>query len=503
MSIGIDNIININLAVAQAAARRRNVNVIAVFTSESVAREVDSANRAKIYRRQADVENDFGTLSSTAQFTSVAFQQSPSFIGANGYLVIGYWRAGSVTVPESAGLLTGGQLSEATIVDALQGITDGSFKITIDTLAEQDNTGIDFSAISTLDDVLALLNTAVGNEATVTLVDNRFIITSETTGETSLVSFATGSTGTSIDQILKLATGTGALRTVGSAEVVLAPETKVEAASIVEGTEDFVGFGFIDNPTDDESRALAAWAQSRSAKIFADTFDNPTNLNRVVGNPVWDIRLASQTQTRMNYKKDGDRKSWLGYLARAMSVLFTGEQTTNTMNLKEIRGVIPDDLDSDEFLNAQRVGLNVYTTIKATSNNIESGSNDFTDNVYNTIALVDFVQTDLFNLLRTTTTKVPQTTSGIQTMVDTIETTLDQFIRNGMLAPGEWTLSNFFGDEDMFRTSIRERGYFVLAGSLADQSIDDREARLSPVIQIAVKLAGAVHKSNLIINVNR
>ena len=47
------------------------------------------------------------------------------------------------------------------------------------------------------------------------------------------------------------------------------------------------------------------------------------------------------------------------------------------------------------------------------------------------------------------------------------------------------------------------KGYYVYCPPLSSQSQADREARKSPTIQCAVKLAGAVHSVNAIISVNR
>ena len=76
-------------------------------------------------------------------------------------------------------------------------------------------------------------------------------------------------------------------------------------------------------------------------------------------------------------------------------------------------------------------------------------------------------------------------------------------MRNGVFAAGTWTLSDFFGDRGQFLTGIETNGFYVLAGDLADQSTADRQARKSPVIQIAVKNAGAVHSEDIIITFNK
>jgi hypothetical protein len=47
------------------------------------------------------------------------------------------------------------------------------------------------------------------------------------------------------------------------------------------------------------------------------------------------------------------------------------------------------------------------------------------------------------------------------------------------------------------------KGYYVYAPSVASQSAAARAARQAPVIQAAVKLAGAIHSVNVLVNVNQ
>lgn len=119
------------------------------------------------------------------------------------------------------------------------------------------------------------------------------------------------------------------------------------------------------------------------------------------------------------------------------------------------------------------------------------------------MAYVDAVQTDSFNLLKTTPTKVPQTYYGVDQLEDCVEKTTGGFVRAGVFNPGTWTLPDFFGDRDMFLRNIEQNGFYVLAGDLADQSTADRQERKSPVLQVAVKNAGAVHSADIIINFNK
>jgi hypothetical protein len=149
------------------------------------------------------------------------------------------------------------------------------------------------------------------------------------------------------------------------------------------------------------------------------------------------------------------------------------------------------------------VGLDLYTTIKLTPELLTSGANVFTDERYNLIAYVDSLQIDMHNLLKLTGTKIPQTRRGINQLIDQAEKTTSQFVRAGVFAPGTWSSPDTFGDLETFKRGISNNGFYWLAGSLADQAQNSREARESPVLQGAVKLAGAVHSVDLIVVVNR
>ena len=105
-------------------------------------------------------------------------------------------------------------------------------------------------------------------------------------------------------------------------------------------------------------------------------------------------------------------------------------------------------------------------------------------------------------MLGTTSTKIPQTRRGVNQVVDSIEKTTRGFVRAGVFGAGEWTSPDSFGDLEAFNRNIREFGFYVLAGSLADQPQSERAARLSPAMQVAVKNAGAIHKVDTIINFN-
>jgi hypothetical protein len=498
MSASISNVINVSLLEGGALASQDNFNATAIITSQQGA-VLSSAKRYAIYFDAASVAQDFGTFSDMYNFASAYFGTTPNPANAGGYLIAGYWRAASETVPDTSATLVGGQLSEAAVIGQLQSIQDGAFDIDVDGSTESIS-GLDFRTISTLAEAVDLINTAL-TDATASLSDQRVVITSNTAGLGSLLTYPVASTGTFLGPMLALSSGAGATLTQGVDSVVLAAETKLQAVTRLYELTNFSGGVFIDSPTDPEAKSLAEWAQANGVLLY-DAFSADSNFDIDPANVVWDIKLSSLTNYRMLHSKANNRKLAASYMARQHSVNFNASNSSLTMHLKTL-SVPAEDYSDTEIRAASRVGLDVYTTIKLTPVVLCSGANDFADNRYNLLAFAKSLTVDLFNLLKGTSGRIPQTTEGVQTIVDQAEKTTRRFVNAGVFAPGTWSSPDSFGDLSTFRRAIEAKGYYWLAGKLSDQPQVDREARKSPVIQGALKLAGAVHSADIIINVNK
>jgi hypothetical protein len=81
-----------------------------------------------------------------------------------------------------------------------------------------------------------------------------------------------------------------------------------------------------------------------------------------------------------------------------------------------------------------------------------------------------------------------------------MDSTCEAGVKNGLIASGVWS-----GPAVGALTSGQTlaKGYYNYAAPISTQNTADRAARKAPVIQCAIKLAGAVHFANVIINVNR
>lgn len=494
------NVINVALAPEGQSAQRDNMNVCCVMTSEQ-GNVLSSSNRFQAYTDAPSVGTDFGTESDIYQHALAFFPQKPNPVQVDGRFIAGFYRAVEESIAASAAVITGGQLVGATVISQLQAVAAGSFSIDIDGATEA-VTAIDFRTVVSLADVIVLLNANISG-GVASLGDNdEIIITSATTGATSEIDYMIpGATGTFVGAILSLSDGSGASLVQGEASSVLALESKVAAATEVLAKVAFRGIIFIDKPSDADAQLLAAWVQTNNV-IGYDVFSNPDNLVVSATNPCWLIKLAGYSNYRMLYRKDASRLFATGYMARAHTIDFNAENSAITMNLKTIVGSSSEDLTQTEIDGAMAVGLDVYVSIKNVPGVLCSGANDFQDNRYNILGFVDAVTTDMYNLLKTTGTKIAQTIEGVNKLIDRGEKTTKGFVKAGVFAPGTWTLAETFGNVEVFNNAIETQGFYWLAGELADQTVADRQNRISPPLQCAVKNSGAFHSVDIIINFN-
>jgi hypothetical protein len=155
------------------------------------------------------------------------------------------------------------------------------------------------------------------------------------------------------------------------------------------------------------------------------------------------------------------------------------------------------------MLLAKNAGVDLYVNISGVPMVFCSELNTFFDQVYNLDWLAMELQVQGFNYLIPIGTKIPQTTDGIAGLKNAYQQVLIQAVNNGVLAPGTWTAAVPPGiPQALFLSNMARVGYYTWSTPIGQQLPADRVARKAPLIQIAVKLAGAVHSSNVLVQVN-
>lgn len=188
---------------------------------------------------------------------------------------------------------------------------------------------------------------------------------------------------------------------------------------------------------------------------------------------------------------------------RAFSVNFYATNTTITLKFKQLPGVVAEDLKVSQASALNAKNCNVYAKYNNDTAILQEGINcdgTFIDEGHGLDWFQNHLETVLWNLYYTSTTKIPQTPAGVNRQCGVLERGCEQAVTNGLLGEGLWNGDSFGA---LSNGDYLPKGFYVFANSLNDQPQSEREARKAPVFQIAAKLAGATHFADVLVAVNR
>jgi hypothetical protein len=489
----LSNVINISIASVQPGVGAYNTSNIGLFSRETVSYPTFGTAGYKLYTSPTQVGIDFGTSSNTYAMANAIFGQQPNILANQGYLCI---------IP----FLTNAQTAQQTVTIPLSSAglppASGSFEFTWgghSTAAINYNNVSQTSIQSIIQAATGMTSFTVSNVTTFTggTILSGFTVTF--VGQSGAVTLATISADSLADSSSNAITPTVATTVIGSAaetldQAILRTENLVQyfAVAAAEITPQAV-------------LLLAAAEIQALNKILVDVTYTAADVQS--GGRCVLIQQASYTQTRCLFYDDVLATSlvYLGaYLGLGFSTNFTGSNTTQTMHLKTLTGVSPDpNITTALFASAQSAGADTYVSLQGVPKNFCSGANDFFDNQYNLQWLAGALQVAGFNYLATTNTKIPQTEQGMTGLKGAYRQVLEQAATNQFLAPGSWTSSTTFGNVSNLVSNIAQVGYYIYSQPVAQQSQTARVARQAPLVQIAIKYAGAIQSSTAIVYVNQ
>ena len=492
LGLPVSNVVNVQVVMSPKAAQTRSFGSLLVLGDSNV---IDTNERIRLYNTIDALAQDFGTDAPEYKAAVLFFGQSPQPTT----LYAGKW-ASSAT----AGVLHGGILNaEQQNIANFRAVDNGSIFIEVDGTGTS-FTGIDFSGTGNLNGVAYTLTQVFDGIATCVwnANANRFEITSATTGAVSSVIVDATGNPSDVGVLMLLEAANGAVSING-----IEAETLLDAVSIMANqSNDWYGLmvAAAATPSDQDYIDVAGYIEAAgTSRIFGVTTQDTGTLDATVSGD-----LASQLKS-LGYKRtftqysSGNAYAVASIFGRAFTVDFQGSNTTLTIKFKQEPGVAAEHLTSSQAAALAKKNCNVFVAYNNDTNIIQEGvmvNGYFFDEVHGTDWLQNDVQTAVYNLLYTSTTKIPQTDAGVNIILATMSQRLDQAVRNGLVAPGVWNAAGF---GSLNQGDTLAKGYYVYAPAVATQSQADREARKAPVIQAAIKLAGAVHFVNCIINVNR
>lgn len=481
--LAIQNVVNISVSQAPAGLGPFNVNDLALFTGESPTNAFD--NGYAIYKTASAVGQDFGSSSKTFAMATAIFAQTPNILAGNGSLIV---------IP----LLTGlSGVTEVQTINFSAVPTSGSYVL---------NYGAAPTAAIPYSDDAASLQTALR------LVSGLGSVTvTGTVGAGFVVTF----TGVSGD-FPALTVTSSTLLDSGSATVVVTPT--ITTHGVVAGSTETVLAGIL------RTQNKVAYCGVISEKsyitnemIMASNYVQTQDMilflaSATVGDVAvttgifWQIAQAGNKKTRclLYLLSDYDHANLMAaaYAGRGLSVDFSGSNTTITMQLKSLNTILGDTGMSETiFAACQIAGADVYASFRGVPKVFCSSANGFYDQVYNLTWFTTSLAIAGFNALAETGTKLPQTEQGISALKTAYQDVCEQAKANLYCAPGRWT-GDTFGNLADFLRNILGIGYYIYSQPIVQQSSADRNARKAPLIQIALKESGAVHTSNVLVNIN-
>jgi hypothetical protein len=483
----ISNVINVTIENTPSGLINKNVNALALFTQDAPL----NLEQFGIYVSAAQVASNYGTNSKTAQMANAIFSQVPNILSGNGYLAVIPMIAAVSATP---GTCTTANLSAN--LASIIAVTNGDLKVTIDGVATN-LANLNFSTCVTWSDVAIVLNAAL-QDASVTPTVNGVEFTSKKVGTGStvaLAAYAGGGTDLSGAGYFNSGTATSNAGANSSGETI---------AACMARTSGLVGYVPIMSTLDLEDAAIETAANAVQAldNLF---FQHCASTQDVLGLATT-VAAAGNTKTRILLYTPSMSAANLykaAYAGRACSVDYTGSNTTQTMNLKQLATITPDTGISQTLYNeALTAGCDVYVSYAGVPSVVSTGGNSYFDEPYGDLAFKFDLETAGFDFLRQTNTKVPQTEPGMNGLKDAYRQVCKQYVTNGYAAPGAWNSSETFGDPQTFVNNITNNGFYIYSQPVAQQAASQRQQRIAPLVQIAAKRAGALHSSNVIAVVN-
>lgn len=500
LGLSVNDVVSVQVSLAPPAAAQRNFGSLLILGDSGV---IDTTTRLRLYSSLAAVANDFSNTAPEYLAAAIAFGQNPQL--AN--LYVGAWARTA-----TPGTLIGAPLSAtAQQLSNWTSVTSGGIDFLINGVPNN-LIGLNFSGVTSMADVAAVMQVQLSGSGAAIVwnpIYNNFAVESGTTGVGSTISFASPGAGFDISAQTGLtSSSSGAYVVAGiNAESPLAALTAL--ASI---TNNWYGAMFAASvmPQDSDYVACAGFINGSSpSHIFGVTTQEGAALNSSLNTDVASqLQALGYTRTFVAYSSSSPY-ACAAIFGLAFTTDFEGTNTLYTLKFKVEAGIIAETLTESQAAALSAKNCNVFVNYNLSSGTgasiaiVQQGtmaSGTFFDVIHGTDWLQNAIQTAVFNLLYTAGTKIAQTDPGVTRIVNIITQVLQQSVANALVAPGVWQgppIGNIVTGQTL------STGYYIFAPPVATQSQAARSARQAPVLQVCIKLAGAIHSVSVILSVNQ
>lgn len=497
MSLSINQVVDVQLVEQTMGAVRRDFSICLLLTPEK-GTAFNNVNERYFYVASADQVGDvFGYGSDTHLASQAFFSRKPQLR----QLMVGRWNKTEQSIEKSDNQLRGAPIM--TDLNFFKEVTNGyfSFKLGDEVISVE---GIDFSLVTSIGDISNAITAKLPEGTTIKLsadeVGKRIIISDAE----KAVGYAVDSelTGSYVGRMLALEDGQATKIKGNEAATVKAESLMTALAEINNLNAAFYGVYVAGQPADAEIDSAHSWVNSATpSKILAYTALRDEQIEWSESNIIKKWHDMNSGRVMVQYNQAGDNHAAAALLAEAVSTNWRGSNTAKTLKFKSQSVQSDSKITINEANKCNRLGVNFYTDydgVAMLAEGVMVGGR-FIDEVVGLDAFIDGIQKAAFNYIKSVP-KVPQTDKGTAAIVSQLIPIAKEFVRNGFMAGGKW---NGAPVGELETGDYLEDGYYFYAESFTEQAQTDREQRLGMPISVAIKLAGAIHKQDIIVTFNR
>jgi hypothetical protein len=489
-SIPASAIVSVNPNVLSAGGAQLELN--AIFITDSTAVPMGTVMP---FSSQADVADFFGSTSDEANLATKYFNGYSISTSKPGRLYFAQYARAAV-----AAYLRGGSMAAVALADIKA--LSGTLTITVD---EETHTtaSIDLAAATSQSNAASIIQTALRASFTADITCtydaqlSAFVITSATTGNDSIITFASGTLAAGI----KLTSATGAVTSQGSD--ISTPVAFMDGIKAV--TQNWASFMTIFEPTDANKELFAEWTNSQNNRFAYVAWDssadaivaNSTNCFGAV------LALNDYSGTALVYNDFEHAAFACGVAA---SIDFTQLNNRPTWAFKGQSGLTPSVTDETTGDNLIGNGYNFYGNYATSAQEFNffypgqiSGAFQWMDSYFNQIWMNARFQSDLMTLLQSVPS-IPYNTYGYQGLIATsLQDAIAAAVNYGAIRVGIRPTStqaaavNNAAGVDITNTLFAQGWYL----QVKDPGGPARQARQSPVINFWYMDGQSVQKINL------
>lgn len=490
MAIPLSQIVKIIPGVLSASGSALDLNGLILTDSEYA-----PVGSVLTFSTPDDVAAYFGSASTEAAMATIYFKGYKNSSRTPGALLLSRYNSTAI-----AAFLRSGSLKSLTLANLK--LLSGTLILTVDgtavTTSSITMTGAtSFDAAATLiENAINTVHSAVQVTVSWDTTTNAFIITSNTTGNASTITFATGT----LSAGLKLTSATGAVLSQGANVAVVADLFTV----IKDSTQNWAGFTTSFIPTQEEADGFASWANDQASRFFYVLIDDGGDA-LVSGSTdclAYPIIAGEFNATAPVYGTASHAANVIGYVASLNFDQLNGRRSLAFRVLDGLLSMVDSSADYDALI---ANGYNFYGTYSANAYSTNqwypgsiTGDYKWIDAFAGQIWLNANLQKDIITLFQSEV-YLPYATAGRAAIEGCMTSTVEQFkswggISTGTVLDDNQTIS-IKGATGVDPTeALSSNGYYFYIGPFTAAM---RAARTSPEVYLWYTDGGFIQKLTL------